>query len=71
MIRKIGGGVDHSEELYDAPSAATCLRGLVVVLALNPEAIASSIIAGVDPKIGLYASFSTDVVIAFAGGAPG
>ena len=36
-----------------------------------PEAIAFSIIAGVDPKIGLYASFSMAVVIAFAGGRPG
>ena len=44
------------------------LSGLVVALALIPEAIAFSIIAGVDPKIGLYASFSIAVVIAFAGG---
>jgi SulP family sulfate permease len=47
------------------------LSGLVVALALIPEAIAFSIIAGVDPKIGLYASFSMAVVIAFAGGRPG
>lgn len=47
------------------------LAGLVVALALIPEAIAFSIIAGVDPKIGLYASFSIAVVIAFAGGRPG
>ncbi|MCB1474740.1 MAG: SulP family inorganic anion transporter [Rhodobiaceae bacterium] len=47
------------------------LSGLVVALALIPEAIAFSIIAGVDPKIGLYASFSIAVVIAFAGGRPG
>ncbi|GAA3528325.1 SulP family inorganic anion transporter [Zobellella aerophila] len=47
------------------------LAGLVVALALIPEAIAFSIIAGVDPKIGLYASFSMAVVIAFAGGRPG
>lgn len=46
------------------------LSGLVVALALIPEAIAFSIIAGVDPKIGLYASFSMAVVIAFAGGRP-
>ena len=47
------------------------LAGLVVALALIPEAIAFSIIAGVDPKIGLYASFSMAVVIAFTGGRPG
>lgn len=47
------------------------LAGLVVALALIPEAIAFSIIAGVDPKIGLYASFSIAVLIAFTGGRPG
>ncbi len=47
------------------------LSGLVVALALIPEAIAFSIIAGVDPKVGLYASFCIAVVIAFAGGRPG
>ena len=47
------------------------LAGIVVALALIPEAIAFSIIAGVDPKVGLYASFSIAVVIAFAGGRPG
>lgn len=47
------------------------LAGLAVALALIPEAIAFSIIAGVDPKVGLYASFSMAVVIAFAGGRTG
>ncbi|NAW68020.1 STAS domain-containing protein [Vibrio sp. V27_P1S3P104] len=47
------------------------LAGLVVALALIPEAIAFSIIAGVDPKVGLYASFSIAVIIAFVGGRPG
>jgi SulP family sulfate permease len=47
------------------------LAGTVVALALIPEAIAFSIIAGVDPKVGLYASFCIAVVIAFAGGRPG
>ena len=47
------------------------LSGLVVALALIPEAISFSIIAGVDPKIGLYASFSIAVVTAIAGGRPG
>ena len=47
------------------------LSGLVVALALIPEAIAFSIIAGVDPKVGLYASFCIAVVIAITGGRPG
>ena len=47
------------------------LAGLVVALALIPEAIAFSIIAGVDPKVGLYASFCIAVVSAFVGGRPG
>lgn len=50
---------------------ADILAGLVVALALIPEAIAFSIIAGVDPKVGLYASFSIAVLIAFVGGRPG
>jgi SulP family sulfate permease len=47
------------------------LAGIVVALALIPEAIAFSIIAGVDPKVGLYASFCIAVVTAFVGGRPG
>jgi sulfate permease, SulP family len=47
------------------------IAGLVVALALIPEAIAFSIIAGVDPKVGLYASFCIAVVISFVGGRPG
>ncbi len=47
------------------------LAGIVVALALIPEASAFSIIAGVDPKVGLYASFSIAVIIAFTGGRPG
>ena len=47
------------------------LSGTVVALALIPEAIAFSIIAGVDPKVGLYASFCIAVVTAIAGGRPG
>lgn len=50
---------------------ADILAGLVVALALIPEAIAFSIIAGVDPRVGLYASFCIAVVIAFVGGRPG
>jgi SulP family sulfate permease len=49
---------------------ADMLAGLVVALALIPEAIAFSIIAGVDPKVGLYASFSIAVISAIVGGRP-
>lgn len=47
------------------------LAGIVVALALIPEAIAFSIIAGVDPKVGLYASFCIAVMSAIFGGRPG
>src|SRR3954469_2556504 len=47
------------------------LAGTVVALALIPEALAFSIIAGVDPRVGLYAAFSIAVVAAFMGGRPG
>ena len=50
---------------------ADVLAGLVVALALIPEAIAFSLIAGLDPKVGLYASFCICGVIAFVGGRPG
>lgn len=50
---------------------ADILSGIVVALALIPEAIAFSIIAGVDPKVGLYASFSIAVIISIVGGRPG
>ncbi|WP_022959933.1 SulP family inorganic anion transporter [Spongiibacter tropicus] len=50
---------------------ADLLAGTVVALALIPEAIAFSIIAGVDPKVGLYASFCIAVIIAVVGGRPG
>ncbi|OUQ87818.1 sodium-independent anion transporter [Brevibacillus brevis] len=50
---------------------ADMLAGMTVALALIPEAIAFSIIAGVDPMVGLYASFCIAVTIAFVGGRPG
>ncbi|WP_337840555.1 SulP family inorganic anion transporter [Rheinheimera sp.] len=49
---------------------ADLLCAVLVALALIPEAIAFSIIAGVDPKVGLYASFAIAVITAFAGGRP-
>ncbi|MBV7255582.1 SulP family inorganic anion transporter [Pacificimonas sp. WHA3] len=50
---------------------ADVLAGIVVALALIPEAIGFSIIAGVDPRVGLYASFTIAVIIALVGGRPG
>ena len=47
------------------------LAGMVVALALIPEAIAFSIIAGVDPQVGLYAAFCIAIVTAIVGGRPG
>lgn len=46
------------------------LAGLVVAIALIPEAISFSILAGVDPRVGLFASFTMAVTIAFTGGRP-
>src|SRR5690625_7114848 len=46
------------------------LAGLVVALALIPEAISFSIIAGVDPKVGLFSSFIMAMTIAVVGGRP-
>ncbi len=56
---------------WSAHAGRDIVAGAVVALALIPEAIAFSIIAGVDPKVGLYASFCIAVVIAFVGGRPG
>jgi SulP family sulfate permease len=50
---------------------AEMLAGIVVALALIPEAIGFSIIAGVDPRVGLYASVAIAIVISFTGGRPG
>ncbi len=61
----------HYRQQWFGNVRADLLSGLVVALALIPEAIAFSIIAGVDPKVGLYASFSIAVVTAIAGGRPG
>lgn len=50
---------------------ADVLAGIVVALALIPEAIGFSIIAGVDPRVGLYASVAIAIVISLVGGRPG
>ena len=62
---------DTIREQWFSNISGDALAGIVVALALIPEAIAFSIIAGVDPKVGLYASFCIAVVIAFVGGRPG
>ncbi len=69
-IRKAG---DPSTAVLAALRSPTRLRtevlaGLVVALALIPEAISFSIIAGVDPRVGLFASFTMAVTIAVVGG---
>ncbi|NEK56267.1 SulP family inorganic anion transporter [Geodermatophilus sabuli] len=56
--------------LSPAVARTEVLAGLVVALALIPEAISFSILAGVDPRVGLFASFTMAVVIAFTGGRP-
>lgn len=67
--------VDRSHSIWAALKSPKRLRvealaGIVVALALIPEAIAFSIIAGVDPRVGLFASFTMAVSIAFLGGRP-
>jgi len=57
------------KEWLSAPGT-NILAGILVALALIPEAISFSIIAGVDPMVGLYASFIIAVVISFVGGRP-
>ena len=72
---------DDRSRYTPRPSVLTALRtpriltkevlaGLVVALALIPEAISFSIIAGVDPRVGLFSSFVMAVSIAFLGGRP-
>ena len=61
---------DNLQDEWFSNVRGDILSGIVVALALIPEAIAFSIIAGVDPKVGLYASFCIAVVISFAGGRP-
>jgi SulP family sulfate permease len=53
------------------PPGATSWPGIVVALALIPEAIGFSIIAGVDPRVGLHASVAIAMTIALIGGRPG
>jgi sulfate permease, SulP family len=59
------------EREWLADPRADILAGVVVSLALIPEAIGFSVIVGVDPKVGLYASFAIATIIAFVGGRQG
>ncbi|MEW9672781.1 SulP family inorganic anion transporter [Ammoniphilus sp. 3BR4] len=63
--------MDAVKESWFGNIKGDILAGIVVALALIPEAIAFSIIAGVDPMVGLYASFLISVIISFVGGRPG
>ncbi len=71
MLRFSSFSIDAYRQQWFGNIRGDVLAGLVVALALIPEAIAFSIIAGVDPKVGLYASFSIAVITAIAGGRPG
>ncbi|NHN87502.1 SulP family inorganic anion transporter [Acetobacter conturbans] len=55
---------------WKADPVRECLAGMVATFALIPEVIAFAFVAGVDPSVGLYASFVISVVIAFTGGRP-
>lgn len=62
--------VENIKKEWFTQPGTNILAGILVALALIPEAIAFSIIAGVDPMVGLYASFIIAVVISFTGGRP-
>ncbi|KZS44881.1 sulfate permease [Paenibacillus glucanolyticus] len=63
--------IERIKQEWFSNTKSDILAGIVVALALIPEAIAFSIIAGVDPMVGLYASFCIAVIISFIGGRPG
>jgi len=71
LASKDGRAGERLRESWFANPRVNLMSGLVVALALIPEAISFSIIAGVDPKVGLYASFSIAIIISIAGGRPG
>src|SRR5690625_5629229 len=62
--------VENIKKEWFTQPVDTILAGILDALALIPEAIGFSIIAGVDPMVGLYASFIIAVVISFTGGRP-
>lgn len=69
----LNGFLSYRQQWFAGGAAARAdiLAGIVVALALIPEAIGFSIIAGVDPRVGLYASIAIAIVISFTGGRPG
>jgi SulP family sulfate permease len=70
VVAALGSRWSRPEWLSPRVARTEVLAGLVVALALIPEAISFSILAGVDPKVGLFASFTMAVTIAFTGGRP-
>jgi SulP family sulfate permease len=70
-LKKLHMNIDKLKSQWFDNIRGDILAGMVVALALIPEAIAFSIIAGVDPKVGLYSSFCIAVVISIVGGRPG
>lgn len=72
LVPEAGGGADSvMAALRDPRRLRTeVMAGLVVALALIPEALSFSIIAGVDPRLGLFASFTMACTIAIVGGRP-
>jgi SulP family sulfate permease len=70
MTRSLSLSLHRPAWLAPRVARTEVLAGLVVALALIPEAISFSIIAGVDPRVGLFASFTMAVTIAFTGGRP-
>jgi SulP family sulfate permease len=70
FVSRPPAGWSRLRESWLSNPRADLLSGLLVALALIPEAISFSLIAGVDPKVGLYASFSMAVIVSIAGGRP-
>lgn len=69
-FRVPSGGVDRPSRWSTGVLRTEVLAGLVVALALIPEAIAFSVIAGVDPRVGLFSTVTMAITIAFTGGRP-
>lgn len=70
-MQTLGGFAAEFRRDWLAQPRADILAGIVVALALIPEAIGFALIAGVDPRVGLYASVTIAMVIAFTGGRSG
>ncbi|MEV7554740.1 SulP family inorganic anion transporter [Amycolatopsis sp. NPDC089917] len=72
LVTQVSARLRGTRPSWSSPKVARTeiLAGLVVALALIPEAISFSVIAGVDPSVGLFASFTMAVVISIVGGRP-